>query len=374
MIGRIVVAGFLMTSIGSHGCAEYDAPPTAKILGVDQGMHSGSTDEDLVIEFSEPIKPDSLRIKVVTAAPGIDLNPENQLQDEWAEPAPLNILMEYGDGIATGADFSLNDSATRLSISKTESGASLGVANPYMVVIEPGLSDLNGNVTRPRSHLPFLFQSFEAGSTTMPEGAYYFLMVVDPPPLHQQLQLYVDIKVDTENGRFRAKFVAADRTPQMNGRDGCPSDCGDNACRLYPEPECVVPSFEQADINNWRDFKPFSELPDGYVFQTDGFAADTEDGKINIGTDPFDIDIVIGAGGINILAENVVFTGQMAPDPNEPSRYRGTGALSVEAVKINGVGEDPTKGTLELMTLTPEEQAEIEAMGNPYPVADPFTD
>lgn len=374
MIGRLLVAGFLTTSGGTSGCAEYDSPPVATLVGEDQGMLAGSASDDLVIEFSEPIQPESLRVKIVTAAAGTDLDPENRLHDEWDAPEgkELNVLMEYGAGVTRGGAFTLNQAGTELRIRQTESGAKFNVANPYMVVIEPGLSDLAGNATKPRNRIPFLFQSFEQGSTTMPSGAYYFLMVVDPPPLHQQLQLYVDIQVDSEAGRFRAKFVDADRTSELNGRDGCPSDCGENACRLYPAPECVIPSFEQADINNWRDFKPFGELPDGYVFQTEGFAADAGDGKINIGTDPFDIDIVIGSGGINILAENVEFTGQMAPDPDDPTRLRGTGALSVSAVKINGVGDAPTKGTLELMTLTAAEKAEIEAMGNPYPVADPF--
>ena len=64
----------------------------------------------------------------------------------------------------------------------------------------------------------------------------------------------------------------------------------------------------------------------------------------------------------------------MAPDPADPTRLRGTGSVSVTAVKINGVGDQPTKGTLEMMTLTAAEEAEVVSFGNPYPVATPFTD
>ena len=367
----------MMTSVGSTGCAEYDAPPSARLVGEDQGMLAGEATDDLVIEFSEPIQPGSLRLKVIEAAAGVNLDAENRLLDELPEePGELEVLMQYDAGSASGAAFTLNEDATRLRISQTEEGAKLGIASPYMVVIEPGLADLNGNATRPRGRIPFIYRSFKPGPTSLPSGAYYFLMVVDPPPLHQQLQLYTHIEVDQEKGRFRAKFVDADRTPEMNGREGCPTDCGGltSACRLYPAPECVKPSTEQADINNWRDFKPYAELPDGYIFETEGFAADAEDGTINLGTEPFEIDITIGAGGVNILVENVVFTAQMAPDPADPSRLRGTGSVSTTAVKVNGTGDAPTKGTLEMMTLTPAEQAEVESFGNPYPVAAPFTD
>ncbi len=367
----------MMTSVGSTGCAEYDAPPSARLVGAEQGMLAGEVTDDLVVAFSEPIDPSSLRLKIIAAAPGINLDAENRLQDELpGTSGELETLMQFDPGSASGAAFTLNEDATRLRISQIEDGAKLGIAKPYMVLIESGLADLNGNATRPRGRLPFIYRSFKPGPTTLPSGAYYFLMVVDPPPLHQQLQLYTHIEVDQANGRFRAKFVDADRTPELNGREGCPSDCSGlaNACRLYPAAECVKPSTEQADINNWRDFKPYSKLPDGYVFETEGFAADAGDGTINLGTEPFQIDITIGAGGVNIIVEDVVFTAQMAPDPADPTRLRGTGSVSVTAVKINGVGDQPTKGTLEMMTLTAAEEAEVVSFGNPYPVATPFTD
>ena len=86
-----------------------------------------------------------------------------------------------------------------------------------------------------------------------------------------------------------------------------------------------------------------------------------------LGTAPFLIDIVIGTGAIDVRAEGTKVTGNFVQDPNDSERWVANGSLSVDVVKLNGNGADPTQGTFTAMNLKQSEVDEIEGFGYPIP-------
>ena len=77
------------------------------------------------------------------------------------------------------------------------------------------------------------------------------------------------------------------------------------------------------------------------------------------------IDITIGTGAINIRAENTKVIGTFEQDST--GHWVASGSISVELIKLNGVGSEGTDGVFKATTLTSEEVAAVEAFGYPIP-------
>ena len=356
-------------------CAEYDAPPSPQLVGENLGVMSTAPDAPLVLQFSEPVKAGSLKVKLIFAVQSEgDLDTENSLLDEQDPPktqkfrertilafdssAPSNANRTFG-GTST-----LNGARTQLTMKPDQP---LPVGTPLMVLIESGLSDEAGNETGQRIRVPIVFQAQGGGATTLPTGYYFMLMNVEPPPLAQQLRFYAHIVVTPETGDWTGVFTNAARTEALNARPGCPSCEGvESICALFPSARCVRPSENLGSLDEFLDRLPQPDTP-GFKFTTSGFAKDTSAG-IEFGTPPFDIDIDIGAGAINIVAVNTVITGLFKQDENDPDRLQLSGSLKVDKVQINGVGEDPTQGTILGKTLSADDVAEVESFGTDIPL------
>ena len=362
------IAATLIAVSAVLGCETFDPPPDVQIANSDNGVMTAPPEEPLVLEFSEPFVRSSLRMKVVAAT----VDPEGNLLDEQSPPKldefSASTLLAYDgkrpdDPASTfGATFDVTND--RLVATRAEP---FGWSAPFLVLIEPGLKDAEGNVTVPRRRLPFTYILPGGGPTTLPTGYYYFLMNVDY--LSTQIQVYAYLEVDPETGIWRAIFTNANRRPELNSRAGCPASCPDDTpiCALHPSAGCVKPSLKQLEVEHYTDFLPEWDPPDGYTFIADGFARDEPDGSIAMGTAPFLIDLNIGSGGVNVRAEGTKVTGTFRPDANQPERWVAEGSISVDVVKINGAGLDPTKGTFKAMTLTADEVAAVEAFGFPIP-------
>lgn len=356
-----------VTALVLLGCQTFDPPPKVTIQGSENGVMKTQPDEPFVLLFSEPIRQGSFKTKLVKAV----TDGEGNLLDEQDPPDLEAFLANTAvafDGAdpenedkSYGATFDLTD--TQLSM---EVGAGFQISAPYLAIIEPKLEDKDGHFTLPRQKLPFTFQLEGGGPTTLPTGYYYWLFDIEPPPLQTQIQVFTYMKVDPATGHWRANFTNANRRAALNSRPGCPA-CADltPVCALIPTPRCVKPSDKQIDIAEWVDFLPEKDPPDGYYFIADGFARDEADGKISLGTAPFLIDINIGAGNINIRAENTKVIGAFEMDTN--GRLVATGSVSIEVVKVNGTGKDPTDGIFKAFLLTDEEVAAVEAFGYPIP-------
>ncbi len=370
----LLTAAVVLLSAGS--CQTFDPAPDATLLNNVNGAMSTGPGAPLVVRFTEPVVPSTLRVKVVSLAVPNALDGEGNLLDEQNPPKTQafkdSIVFAYDgskpddDTASYGATVTLDSDSTLMTITPK---TTFTISVPYMLIIEPGLEDGAGHATVPRLKIPFTFRLSGGGPTRLPSGYYYLIMNVNY--LSQQLRLFTDMDVDPTTGIWRGKFTAAIRQPETNSRPGCPASCPKDKpiCQLLNSalPPCVVPSDKQTALNQFPDFLPDPNPPDGYIFSTEGFAKDEPDGTIAFGTAPFDIDIKVGSGGIEVYAKATVINGQFKESPTEKGRYIGKGSFSVALVQLNGVGKDPTNGDFTAMTLTADEVKKVESYGKPIP-------
>lgn len=362
LLSRLVLLGAFVSP--SIACETFDPPPEGSLVGVTNGIMAREPDAPIVLALSETFERGSLRFKLVRAVMDADRN----LLDEQSPPLPDEfrdtIVVAYDDKRPGDPEASFGGTVdVKGRFVTITPDKALGYAVPYLLLIEPGLKDLAGNVTIPRQRLPFSYALPAGGSTVFPTGYYYFLINVEL--LSTQIQAYVYMEVDPDTGIWRANFTNGNRLPALNSRPGCPS-CSGSApiCALIPTPRCVAPSLKQEALEEFWDFLPEREPPDGYYFIANGFAKDQADGNIAVGTVPFLIDITIGTGAVRITAENTTMAAIFEP---QNGRWVGSGSINSEVVKINGFGEDPTKGTVAAWSLTQDEVDQVEAFGYPIP-------
>jgi hypothetical protein len=353
---------------GAVACQTFDPPPQVWIARSENGTMRDTPEQPLELVFSEPYRASSLRMKVVPA----EFDAEGNLLDEQHPAKPT----EFSESIVVAYDGARPDDPERSFGASFERFTDRLVvrqddpfawAAPYLVLIEPGLEDLDGNATLPRKRLPFTYGLTSGGPNSLPTGYYYFLMNVEF--LATQIQVYAYLDVDPVSGDWRAIFTNGNRLLALNKRPGCPDSCptDEPICALFPNVRCAKPSEKQGSLAEFRDFLPEPDPPDGYTFIADGFARDEADGSIALGTKPFLIDIVIGQGGINVRAEGTTVNGAFRRDPKQPTRWIASGSLGVEVVKINNAGNSTTKGEFTAMTLEPSEVIEIESFDYPIP-------
>ena len=356
----------LSLAVSLVGCGVFDPPPKPSVDGLENGVMTTSPDAPFKIQFSEAFVKSSLKLKLVRAV----TDSEGNLLDEGPNPDPEkfkeNTLVAY-DAAHTddvdrtfGGTFELADRDLTILPEKAFS-----VSVPYAALIEPGLEDLDGNKTVPRIRIPFTFQLQGGGPTKLPTGYYYFVMNVNF--VGTQIQTYTYMRVTPETGIWRAIFTNGNRLEVLNSRPGCPGSCPSDkpVCALLPTPGCVIPSEKQTALDQFVDFLPDPNPPNGYTFVVDGFARDEATGNTAWGTAPFLIDITIGSGGIKIQAENTRIVGEFK---EEDARWHATGSLNVESLKLNGTpsGGD-IGGTFEAMSLSDAEKDQVESFGAPIP-------
>jgi hypothetical protein len=374
----LLFAAAALVLLPASSCQTFDPAPDATLVGDTNGTMSQGPGEPLVVNLSEPVKASSIRVKCVSLAVPGALDGEGNLLDEQSPPDAQafkdSIVFAYDGANPDDETFSYGAKVeldgTKLTIA---SNSTFNVSVPYLLIIEPGLEDLAGHATAVRIRMPLTYKLTGGGPTRLPSGYYYFIMNVQY--LSQQLRLYADMDVDPKTGIWRGKFTAATRQTLTNTRPGCPSSCPKDKpiCQLLNSalPSCVVPSDKQSDLTQFPDFLPDPNLPEGYTFSTEGFAKDEPDGTIAFGTAPFDIDIQVGAGHIEVYAKSTVINGQFVESKTEKGRFVGKGSFSVALVQLNGNGKDPTNGDLTAMTLLDSEVKQVESYGEPIPKLPP---
>jgi hypothetical protein len=348
----------------SLGCEQFDPPPRVRLVGNDNGVMVTSPEAPLELEFTEPYVAESLGLKVVRAQTDAEGNLLDEQSPPQVEEFRANTRLGYDGRVPEEAFGAVFEPSGLRFVMRPDVAFPWSV--PFLLLVEPGLEDLDGNKTRPRKRIPFIYQLPEGGRNSLPNGYFYFLMDIEF--LATQIQVYAFFEVDNVGGDWRAIFTNGNRRPALNARPGCPScDQSDPICALHPAPQCVKPSVKQTDVRHFRDFLPEPERPDGYTFIADGFARDEPDGSIAIGTKPFLIDITVGSGDVHIEAEQSLVTGSFRRSATDPDRWIAEGSVRVDVVKLNGNGSTGTKGKFSAMNLTAEEVAEIEAFGYPVP-------
>lgn len=368
--------GAVWGALALGACETFEPAPSARLVGDANGTMQAPLSAPLLVQFSEPISESSLKLKVVDVSVPGSIDAEGDLLDEQTPPKlqqfRQSTLVAYDgarprDATASyGASLSFDGTGSWLTISPAQP---LQVSRSYMLLIEPGLESLTGHATVPRNRYPFSYQLKGGGKTRLPSGYYYFLLNVDF--LAQQVRTYADFRIDPATGSWHALFTAAARVPALNSRPGCPASCPELTpiCQLYDKslPSCVKPSDKQTNVDQFRDFLPQTELPNGYTFPVTGFAKDSPDGTIAFGTAKFDVNIHLGSGNVALTAKDTVISGTFRESATEPGRFLGGGSISVALVQVNGSGSGPTKGTFTAMSLTQAEVDAINAFGTPVP-------
>ncbi|MGH7295502.1 MAG: hypothetical protein ACRELB_11240 [Polyangiaceae bacterium] len=291
----VVIAGV------AASCQRYESPPVATIDGLQDGLLS-DPGAPLVIDFSKPIDPDTLSLKVIR----FDPNAEGQLADETGDPTvSLKPLFAHdpldGDSGGTGT---LDPSSTVYTITPL---ARLPVGPKLAVLVEPGLKDAAHDptgTTAVRKRLLFSYSFSCTGTgTQLPSGAYFFLLDVEEP-IGTQIKIFADLDVDAASGRFVGQFTLAQRNPDPAR---CTPACtlGDVCQTLPGPPACVVPSTRAGTAAEWPDFEANATPPVGFSFTVNGCAEDQPDGTSTFATEPANMVVqqpAVSVDGLVVIA------------------------------------------------------------------------
>jgi hypothetical protein len=333
-------------AVASFGCETYDSPPRTEIVGLsDKGVLADPT-KSIVLQFSEPVQPKTLKLKVVPLVTDL----EGRLGDEDDDEAtPLGEFFAY-DGTQPDADIErgtafLSTDGRSIEITLQET---LPVGPSLAVLVEPGLSDAEGNATEVRQRLLFgyEFSCDDAGATdAFPSGVYFILLDVETP-IATQVQLWADIDVDPGTGAFIGQFTNADRNPDP-GR--CSPACdASSACRLLPAQECVVPSTKAGTEDEYPDFVPNVTPPTGYSFAVQGCVAADGD-RVRFANLAADVDIQLP----DIFIKGIEIVASFGTDAE--GVFRGTGAGTAEQVFLGITPSGAARGTV-VARFVPEDE------------------
>ncbi len=326
-----VPLGWLLTP----GCETYDSPPRPVIEGVVDGV-LGDPQLPVVVRFSEPIAPDTLRIQLIK----LETDLEGRLFDEDDDPnTVVNALFSFDPVTANnfgGVGELIDDnSAYRITLDLPPP-----VGPSLAVVIEAGLTDVDGNDWAVRQVLPFGYalscDGSSGGTDKFPSGAYFFVVDVEKP-IQVQIQLWAQIEVDAATGKFVGQFTNADRNPDGSR---CDPPCADTeACRLLPAEECVLPSTKAGNADEFSDFVPNDVLPVGYSFFAEGCVIENGEEVVFVNL-PADVDIQQP----DVLVQGIQLTSSFGDDGT--GVFMGTGAVTADTVFIGTSDSGGATGTL----------------------------
>lgn len=321
-------------------CENYVAPPAATINGIQDGVLADSN-APLVLTFTKPVDPNTLRVKVVN----LDLDADGHFSDERGDQSTdLKPLFSHdpedGDrgGVAT-----LSDDGIALKI--TPKGR-FPVGPKLAVLIEPGLSNRTGDVTAVRKRLLFsyAFACSGKGTKLLASGGYFFLLDINQP-VGALLKQFASIVVDPVTGKLRAQFTGALRVRDPNR---CPTPCGlTEVCRLLPKPECVIPSTRPGNVDEFSDFFPSVAAP-GYSLSAVGCAEDDGD-SVTLSTEPANLVTTEPMVTVKGLVVTVSLTRDAA------GLLRGSGTVSGGDVLLGTAPVGAAVGSVSVRSLQPNE-------------------
>ncbi|MFO0660110.1 MAG: hypothetical protein U0165_09810 [Polyangiaceae bacterium] len=334
-MSRACIALFALglTAVGAS-CNYYDPPPEASIFGAKEAVLADNK-VPLVIKFTESVKPETLRLEVAL----YEVDTEGDLNDEQKPPKPLNTLFTHTPTAETGGTGVLSDGNQTFTITFTKPPP---IGKRLVLLIEPGLSDTDGNDTVARRKILFGYQFGGGLGTKIFTTGYYMFLINVTKPIPVQIQVFGDIRADQTAGTYIAQFTNADRNMDLT-RAGCAGlGCneGKDACRLIPAPKCVAPSEKAASADEYSDYIPFGTPPRGYSFYVQGYLADQGDGSVAITNDP--VDVATQAPEVTI--SDLVLNGAFTPDAN--GILRGTGSFTSSDVGLFGTPSGAGEGTL----------------------------
>ncbi|MEJ7727697.1 MAG: hypothetical protein WKG00_00615 [Polyangiaceae bacterium] len=274
----------LLASAALAGCGHYDAPPSATLVGLQEGLLPDSA-APLLLQFSEPVDKATARVKVgafITDGEG-NLGDED---DDTGTTFTPDFVRQPGLEDQGGTSAWVDDRTLRIEIDSLPP-----VGQSRVVVIEKDVADLEGNVADVRQRILFGYEfacKGKQGSKIFPDATYFFLVDVETP-IEAQIQMYAVVRSDPNDGRFLAQFTNADRNRDPNR---CPTPCaGTEACQTIPAVQCVAPSTKMGLVDEYPDWIPNVVPPVGFTFTVGGCVEDQEDGSAAFANQPTDVKI-----------------------------------------------------------------------------------
>lgn len=320
--------------ITSAGCALYNAPPEPSIQGLENGLLTDAN-APLDLVFSEPIDPATLIVQIVRFQPDI----EGNLADEDADPdTELDPLFLHDPAFSTvGGEAELLDGDTRFRITPN---APLPIGPKLALLVEPKLTDMDGNATVARRRLLFGYTfklDCDKPSEVFPSGSYFLLADIKQP-IKVQVQLWASFEVDPTTGRVRGQCTNADRNPDPSR---CPMPCkSSEVCRLLPSPACVPPSERAGTADEYSDYIPNPTPPVGFSFTVDGCAVDQPDTSAVLVTAP--ADVIVESPPVTL--RNVTLTAQFTKGMD--GALRGSGSLTADSVLLGTTSSGKGEGSI----------------------------
>lgn len=332
-------------AVAASACETFDPPPAVSLAGEHEGVLD-SAGAPITLEFSEPVTPATLRVRIAKYV----VDGEGRLADEDDDAATSleeSFVHEPG-GTDVGGTGVMAPDLRSFVVTPSEP---LPVGPTLVVLVERGLADDAGNATKARQAVKFSYafscddasDGGAAGSaTSMPTGAYFFLVEVDEP-VETQVQLFAWLDVDAATGRVRGEFTNGDRAPDASG---CPTPCTDGeVCRRLPAAECVAPSTKAGAIDEFPDWYPNHTPPTGFSFTVAACARDQQGGAIAFATEP----VTAVTQSPPVTSQGITMSGVLSREPD--GVLRGTGSFAVQEVILGKTPSGPGIGSLRMRLL-----------------------
>lgn len=326
------------------GCEPYDGVPVVAIEGIENGLLLDNK-APLVVTFSEPVRAETLRAKVVV----YKTDTEGNLADEDKDPlTELDVLVDYEAGVANLGTAALSEDGLRL---KMLPELSYPIGTKLVLLIEPGLQDEEGDefIVRERILFSYTVELKCAPSKDFVSGPYFFLGDVTQP-IGVQVQLLSWIDVNPDTGEFVGSFVNADRNRDPARCAELGLSCTDKqACRTLPTPACVTPSEKAASPDEYPDYLVNYDPPAGFDFTVTG-CVDGESGADTVFVNA-PVDVKVTQPAVSLRA--TVLTASFKND--EAGVLRGTGAIVAENVLLGDIDSGEAAGNITARLIPSDE-------------------
>jgi hypothetical protein len=327
----------LTLALAAAGCATFDAPPDPSLAGATEGLLSNPKDP-IVVAFDKPAIPDTIKLEIARYVP---VPP-----DEDTPPPASDTIFTH--------DPAMGDTGGNAVVAKDGSSITITLAveppagQELVLVVEPGLSDRAGTVTKVERRIVFGYTTHldcNAPAAVLQSGAYFLIAAVTEP-IPVQVNLWGVVLVDAKTGAFKARFTKAIRNPKAQ----CPTPCAStDVCKLLPTPTCVAPSTPADSVDEFSDYVPNPTPPTGFGFSATGCTVDASDGTASFTT--ADFDVVVESPMVTL--RNSAMNASFAPD--DKGVLRGSGSLTADQVLLGTIDSGKGAGQVTARSVTPAE-------------------
>jgi len=335
------------------GCTDFDAPPKASLVGIEDGLLPDPL-TPLLLTFDEPVDFKTLEIKVVRFI----TDPEGNLLSDQ-ELLERDALLYRLDGATFeengGSITDIGDADNQNQFFSILLQSTLPVGPQLALVIEPGLTDVDGEqIWEVPQVLKFGFEfscgdESEAQEVDFPEQIVFFLLADVELPIQTQLQLLVDIRTDPTTGDWAGQFTNADREPDIDCSQFGLTCSAEEVCRTLPSPACVAPSERAATVSEYPDFFPNEVPPIGYSFGGVGCARPSGE-AVAIANAPTDVEVQ----SPQITVKGIAFNLEVVRDA-DTGRFVGGGTFTGQEVFLGAILSGAGSGTATMIEIPPDE-------------------